>query len=117
MLRQIKTHQDNSPNIILLALLSCRGITMCKQLNNFTDMWHKKKEKTYFWPDWKLKLTLKTYQVEKTYSASVKYYKIINTVAVTADVIIYEGKKTRAHFVLAACALWPGNAWVSHSNR
>lgn len=114
MLRQIKTHQDNSPNIILLALLSCRGITMCKQLNNFTDKWHKKKEKTHFWPDWKLKRTLKTYQVEKTNSGSVKYYKIINTVAVTWS---FMKEKKKAHFVLAACALWPGNAWVSHSNR
>lgn len=47
MLRQIKTHQDNSPNIILLALLSCRGITMCKQLNNLTDIWHKKRENIF----------------------------------------------------------------------
>lgn len=55
----------------------------------------KKKEKIYFWPDRKLKRTLKTYQVEKIFISAVKYYKPINTVAVTADVIIYEGKKTK----------------------
>lgn len=108
MLSHIKTHQGNSLDIILLALLSCRGITMCKQLNNFTDMWRKKRQKIYFWPDRKLKQRLKTYQVEKTYSSAVKYHEPIDTVA--NDVIIYEGKK-KPHFILAACALWPGNGW------